>query len=183
MSIWVGLGSSVHGEAEFAVLMNTQQPMTVDVPEATPMDRYGYQQECYLSALPAGTEAEDTQRLEPLANITRETLTDGSMDLYLQVNCSYTVEEDMEESLLVCLETPDGTVMFNVAGFMYGVDFMTRDDWHVDVTELFSDYAAYMENQLPAGEYTLSYYIGTSLAGSFSFTLYDGTVEEDGEQM
>ena len=183
VSIWVGTGSSVHGEAEFATLILSQEPITLSVPEATAMERYGYQQECYLAALPAGQSASDTERLEPAGNITGELLTDGSHDLYLQVNCSYTVEEDLEESLLICLFTPDGSVMFDVEGFLYGVDFMSQDDWHVDVTELFSDYATYMDGQLPGGEYTLSYYIGNSLSGSFTFAIYDDTVEDGSEQM
>ena len=183
LMIWFAAGNTEHGAEELEDLMMNQDPLIVSVPEAAPIDRYEYQQECYLAALPTGTAVGDTERLDPITSFSAEMLVDASYDLYFQVNSSYSIPEDLEESLLVCLFTPDGSCLTNIAGFYWGVDFMAQDDWHVNVTELFSYYAETYEGTLPAGEYTLSYYIGSDWAGSYTFTLSDSSLLDEGGEL
>ncbi|MBR4459241.1 MAG: hypothetical protein IKS31_09825 [Clostridia bacterium] len=153
----------------------------ISVPEAKKEMPYGYQQECYLAATPKDQAVGDTERLPAAEEITRQLLTDEGTVLWFQVNCSYTVTEDLEDSLLTCLFAPDGSVTTNLSGFLYGVDFMSQDDWHVDVTDM----VRYMDslNGLPGGTYTFAYYVGDVLAGSFTFTLPGDTVEDGGDSI
>lgn len=153
----------------------------VSVPAAGTGMPYGYEQECYLAFTPKDQAVGDTERLPAAEEITRAALTDPDTVIWLQVNCTYTVTEDIEDTLLCCVSAPDGNVAANMAGFIYGVDYMAQDDWHVDLTEEFR----LLDNVtgLQGGTYTVSYYVGTVLAGSFTFTLPGDTVEEGGDSI
>ena len=183
LMVWYAAGGTEHGAEEFETLLQTQDPLVVELPEAKVLDRNEYRQECYLASERLGKVVGVTERLEPAAGITRERLVDPGYKAYLQVNSQYTVDKNSEESLLVCLYTPDGSCLADVAAFIWGVEYMAEDDWHEDVTELFSYYAEINGGVLPEGEYTLSYYIGEELAGSYSFTLTDSAMTDGGGEV
>ena len=103
--------------------------------------------------------------------------------LWLQITSSYTVTEDQEETLLLCLFTPDGQCLVEMASFLYGFDFMEADNWHYDMSKMFREAREFCGDPLPGGTYTLAYYIGDSLAGSFSFDLPSDTVDDGGSSL
>ncbi len=151
--------------------------------EATAMDRYNYHQDCWLAATDGDAAAVGDTDLLPKAEISRSLLYDTSKTIWLQVSCSYEVEEDKQETLLVCLFDPDGQCLVSMASFLYGVDFMREDIWHADMTAAFRDLRELSGGALPGGTYTLAYYIGDSLAGSYSFELPSLTVDDDGSEL
>ena len=181
--VWFAAGGTEHGDAEFGELLKNQDPLVVEPPTASPIDRYDYKQDCYLAVERLGKVVGVTERLEPAEGVTGAMLTDASNKLYFQVNSTYTVTEIMSESLLICLYTPDGSCLTNIATFIWGTEYMARDDWHEDVTELFTYYAESCGGELPPGEYTLTYYIGADLAGSYTFVLSDGSLLDGGEEL
>ncbi len=164
-----------------AFLSDTAPGTSVTVPNAGTEMPYGYQQECYLAVTPKSQAVGETERLPAADHITRELLTDPDQVLWLQVNCTYTVTEDSEDTLLCCLYDPNGSVITHMAGFVYGVSYMNQDDWHVDMTDEFRFLNDL--NGLPGGTYTLCYYVGSVLAGSFTFTLPGDTVEDGGDSI
>ena len=180
MMIWFAYGSDTHGDKEFGELLMTQEPLIIETPAAMPIDRYEYWQECYLSVVPLAKVVGVSERLEPTVGLTSEMLTDSSHKLYFQVNSHYVITENSEESLLVCLYTPDDSCLTDIAGFYWGLEYMEKDEWHMDVTELFTYYAEINDGILPEGIYTLTYYIGSDLAGSYSFTLSDSSLLDGG---
>lgn len=181
--VWFAAGGTEHGDAEFGELLKNQDPLVVEPPKASLIDRYDYKQDCYLAVERLGKVVGVTERLEPAEGVTGAMLTDASNKLYFQVNSTYTVTEIMSESLLICLYTPDGSCLTNIATFIWGTEYMARDDWHEDVTELFTYYAESCGGELPPGEYTLAYYIGADLAGSYTFVLSDGSLLDGGEEL
>ena len=78
--------------------------------------------------------------------------------------------EEIECYLLSALTTPTGSCFFTSSGYLYAPEYMENDAWHMEVTQLFRDAETYMDG-LPAGEYTLSYYLNDQLGDCFSFTL------------
>ncbi len=172
LMIWYAVGDEEQGAAVFDRLTQTQEPASFDFDPAGEMG-YGYRQECYIALTPAGRDPGATVRLSPALNLTPELLLSEDSDVWLQVNSSYTVDKNIEDSLLICLYTPDGNCLTDVSGFIYGTSFMAEDDWHAQADGLFADYADLNGGTLPAGKYTLSYYVGTAFGGSFTFTLGD----------
>ena len=145
------------------------------VPDAEKLDRYSYTDEdVFVTAVPEGTEVTGTERL-PEHELTEEVLFGGGWAIYLQVTSHYAVEEEVRESLLIVLTTPDGMCIAEYAGFIYGPDFMDNDVWNGEITELFRSYAQYGAG-ISSGTYLVSYYIGGDLAGAASFTIGEAAV-------
>ena len=159
------------------------EPIHVDFPEATAMDRHEYRQDCWLAVTDAGAAPADLDVLPRAEDISRALLADEAKTLWLQITSSYTVTEDQEESLLLCLFTPDGQCLVEMASFLYGFDFMEADNWHYDMSKMFREAREFCGDPLPGGTYTLAYYIGDSLAGSFSFDLPSDTVDDGGSSL
>lgn len=168
--VWV---QHAHGEAvtdgyrpdEFAVQVRTE--------DAAPMELYSYADTTfYLGAVPA-EQAEDVEGLvTPLEAITAEALSDSTTALCLQAVSTYEIDQTTEAALLVTLFTPEGFVFMEDAGFIYEPSLADEDIWHVDVTELFSDYSLYNGTEsMASGEYTLAYYLDGCLANSLQWTL------------
>ncbi len=172
LGVLYAVGSGPHGGDEFDRLADTQEPAVFNFDPATEMG-HEYWQECYVSVLPAGTDPGSTVRLSPALNLTPDLLLSEENDVFLQVNSTYRITADEEDSLLICLYTPDGNCLTYITGFIWGMGYMAQDDWHVQVDELFEDFAELRDGALPAGTYTLTYYVGQAEGGTFVFTLED----------
>lgn len=168
--VWV---QHAHGEAAIDTYRPDEFAVQVRTEDAQPMELYSYADTTfYLGALPA-EQAEDVDGLvPPLEAMTAEALSDPTTALCLQAVSTYEIDQTTEAALLVTLFTPEGFVFMEDAGFIYEPSLAKEDIWHVDVTELFSDYSLYNgTGSLTSGEYTLAYYLDGCLANSLQWTL------------
>lgn len=141
------------------------------VPEAGPLEEYGFTSECYLSAFPIDETPDPVGTLPPMEEITAETLADISTSLYIMVINTYDVEEEIEASMIFSLHTPEGYALFSASGYIFAPEYEERDAWNADVTELFAEYLAYTNGEFAPGEYELRYAIDGVWADTFTFTL------------
>lgn len=166
-NVWV---SHTHGELD--ANLSWYNILPVDIPEAEQLVDYGFTDECWLAWSPVGEEPDMAERLPELQPITAETLSDSARALYLQVVNTYAVEEEIETSLTLMLETPEGYVFHTLNGYIFMPELQTEDVWSADVSGLFTSYLTYSERGVFApGPYTLSYLIGGQWGGRVTFTL------------
>ena len=166
---------------EYAVWMTSVSPEQFDfsdeaacwiaVPEEAPMDRYGFHDEqLYLSVMTKYDYARigDADLTPKTETFTREALRSGV--LLLQAESHYVVEEEIRENLSAVLFAPDGSCYAApLAAFAYIPGIMDEDVWHMDLSDCVS--ACDYWTGLPAGTYTVRYYIHGSPTGEVSFEL------------
>ena len=152
--------------------MSDLPDLLVAVPEAQAYTLYDYQDGgTFMTLLPTTNEYGDTDLL-PEEAITREKLLDGEHSLYMMSSSLYQVEEEISGCLLVAaMTTPDGLCFWDYGSFTFAPEYMPVDQWHWNLTELFSDYLKYTEGTAAAGTYTFAFYIDGALAGTAEFTL------------
>lgn len=164
-AVWIG-----KTETDSPDLLSIQ-PELIQVPMDGPATEYDFTNEVLgVSILPASQKVGDTDDLPLEETLTRERLLDTTQNIYWQVTNRYAVEEEIETSLVCAMTMPDGSCAYVVSGYLYSPDYMERDTWHMDITSLFRmpDGSAI---DMPAGAYTLTYYLGCREAGTISFTL------------
>ena len=145
---------------------------SIAIPEAGDFTDDEFSNECWLAWAPAGETPDVDARLPALEPITAQTLTDASRTLYLQAVNTYAVEEEMETTLILVLETPEGYVFHSLSGYIFLPEAQAEDVWNADVSELFANCLMYSDSMgFSPGTYTLSYLIGGQWAGRISFTL------------
>lgn len=145
--------------------------LSVEIPEAGNYDYHDFTSECYLAWAPADETPDVDERLPALEPITAETLENASK-LYLQAIDTYKIDEELETTLTLVLESPEGYVFHSLSGYRFMPEIQDEDVWNAEVTPLFKRYLLY--NDTPSfapGEYTLSYLISGEWAGSFTFTI------------
>ena len=160
------------------VSTNTDDPTGEDAAYATlvtdaaePVTDHSFTSRQYVGFMPAGTDQYDTtQRVPEGQAVTAEALT-GTDPLFLQVINTYDVTEQIDLAMAIVLTAPDGCVFWQEATFSYMPNLTEEDAWMADLSGQVSDLMKYHDDTLPAGEYTVSYYIGGQLGGSVTFTL------------
>lgn len=166
-NIWVNHAYGTQDEDRMA-----QYAQNVRIPEAGAFTDYGFTDVCYLAWAPADETPDASEKLPALEPVTAETLGDSDRRLFLQVTNTYAVEEELETSLVIVLQTPEGYVFHQLNGYIFMPEIQTEDVWNADVTQLFMRYLRYNDTlSFAPGEYALSYLIGGQWAGRFTFTL------------
>ena len=152
--------------------LSPEYALSVTIPDEGDFTDYGFTNECYLAWAPADETPEADAKLSALEPITAEALEDENVRLYLQVINTYAVEEELETSLTLVLQSPEGYVFHSMNGYIFMPEIQEEDVWNAEVTELFERYLMYNgSGSFAPGEYTLRYLIGGQWAGSVSFTL------------
>lgn len=160
-----------HGEADGSARPE-DKAMGFTVPELGTLTEYGFTEESYLAWSRVDETPDATAELPKLEFISADSLRNPDIRLYLQVINSYVVDEEIERDMVYVLHTPEDYMFFLGAGYIFGPEYMERDVWNADITEMFDDYLTYNGTGVFApGEYTVSYVIGGQWAGGFSFTL------------
>lgn len=166
-SVWV---NHTYGTQDFS--RTAENAITVKIPEAGAFTDYGFTDDCYLAWAPAEDTPDVSERLPALAPITAAALEDDGRKLYLQAVNTYEVDEELETSLILVLQTPEGYIFHSLNGYIFMPEIQEEDVWNADVTPLFKRYLLYNDtSSFAPGEYTLSYLIGGKWAGSFTFTI------------
>lgn len=143
---------------------------TIDIFTAPTGDftAYGFTQTCYLASAPAG---EETDAILPQAAVTRDMILDDQTSMYLQVICSYDVEETLQDALSLSLTGPDGQFFYDELGFTFAPEYEAEDAFAMPLDSLFESYIRFAGGTLPSGSYTVRYAIGGLEAGEYTFTL------------
>ena len=151
-------------------MLRRDRAVMVRVEETQPFTDYGFHDEImYLTSVPVDQEYGDTEQIPPLGDFTVAGLAAEGFCCYLQAVDMYKVAETQTATLVIAMQSPDGGMYTDLAGYIFMPDLDGSDTWHADITELVQDCIHYC-GSLP-GEYTLSYYLDGQLAASFTFTL------------
>ena len=152
--------------------LSLKHALNIAIPEADDFTDDDFTSECWLAWAPAGEVPDPTAKLPALEEITAETLMDPSRTLYLQVVNTYAVDEEMETTLILALETPEGYVFHTLNGYIFLPEAQEEDVWNADVSELFTRCLMYGDAMtFTPGAYTLSYLIGGHWAGRVTLTI------------
>lgn len=155
-------------QAEEAVAPVWSAMTVFTVPQGEFTD-YGFTQDCYLAAIPAGQEA--SAKLAEATLVSADTLTDSALDHYLQIINHYDVDREIEWHLTVCLTAPDGQFYFEELLYLFSPEYEQEDAFAVPVDELLETCARFSGGKLQPGSYTLSYAIAGRTAGEYAFTV------------
>lgn len=165
--VWV---NHSYGMPDLARL--AEYALEVKIPEAGNYGYHGFTNECYLAWAPAEDTPDVSEKLPALEPITAEALEDAGRKLYLQAMNTYAIDEELETSLTLVLQSPEGYVFHSLSGYIFMPDIQDEDVWNAEVTPLFKRYLTYSDtSSFAPGEYTLSYLISGEWAGSVTFTL------------
>ncbi len=169
--VWIGVSQGEPAEAVFPesgmdmvmVATGTPEPFTLN---GLTNLRFG------ITAAAPGQDAMPADFL-PQVPLTRETLSDRSLSMYFQTEDTYTATaEDDDHTLMVTLYTPEGYAFYYYSGYIFMPEFCESDLWVSDITDLFTDYERFAEEEpWPAGDYTVLYTIDGGEVAQFTFTL------------
>ena len=166
-NVWVGPASGAQDDVLLA-----QYALNIRIPETEAFTDDGFTDECYLAWAPSDETPDVSEKLPALEPVTAEALEDGDRRLFLQVTNTYAVEEELETTLIIVLQTPEGYVFHTLSGYIFLPEIQTEDVWNAEITALFERYLRYNgTSSFAPGEYTLSYLIGGRWAGGFTFAL------------
>lgn len=147
----------------------------VSVPAGT-FTAYEYQQRCCLAAGPKGSD--DAQDLPPMQKITHAAIFNEKTDVYLQVDCTYKVDEWVTLPMSVELVAPDGQFFFATYDYRFAPDGENGDSYALPVQELFDYCRQYAGGTLPLGDYVIRYAFNGQIAGEYAFTVEESAVPE-----
>ncbi|MGN1019988.1 MAG: hypothetical protein ACI4O7_06415 [Aristaeellaceae bacterium] len=151
-------------------LMRWDCAVTVRAEATQPFTDYGFRNEgMYLTIVPDGQEYTDTEQIPPLGEFTLEGLMAEDSRCYLQTVDVYDVAEKQTATLVIALQTPEGSVYTELAGYIFMPEANGCDVWHADITDLVWKCMDYSGGQ--PGEYILSFYLDGQEAAAFAFTL------------
>ncbi len=139
-----------------------------ELPEAEKLTAHGFKP--VMTALVRSESGDPLADKSPEAfkTVTAEDLKNGYIFFYS--HSSYDVTEEMQDTLLISMETPDGMDYRYVSGWIYSPSYEQEDIWATSMTDL--GFARVIENKnYMAGEYRISYYVGGDLADSFTFAI------------
>ena len=176
--VWVGYWPEEPDN--FGEIMLWPEEAEIVPPDMGEVTDYGFRQECWLALVPADRELTGMEKLDPAEEITRELLESGELKLCLQVVNHYSVDKEINDSLVFALFGPDGTCAAEESGYIYAPQYMPDDIWNKDFSDLLAD-MTWGVDRYPDGTYTAAYYIGGCLAGSVSFTLTGGETPAEDE--
>ena len=165
-AIWV---SHVHGEDAEPMLSYDAPATTFTAPDEGMLTDYGFTDDCYIGWTPNG---EDPNEAVSLMETPRELIEMRAHEepFYLRVANTYHVEEDIEQSMIVALQTPEGYLIASVNGYIFSPEYEENDVWSVEINELFDTYIEYGTGGYAEGEYKVRYAIGGVWAGECAFT-------------
>ena len=161
-------------EVDFTSMLPESAAQRITLPPAEPFDRFDFRnQELYLGHAPA-QRAQDAlyRKVDPLAEITRQSLTDPQQAIFLQAVSTYAVGQDEMADSVIALFTPENYCFATYGGFLFLPDFCEGDVWNTDITDLLGSYLDFCETgSMAAGEYRLCVYLDSALAGELTWTL------------
>lgn len=157
---WVPAGGNV--EPDWNRMQSVSAP-------AGAFTAYDYQQSCCLATGPRGSD--DAHDLSPMKSITAAAICNEETDVYLQVECSYKVDEWVTLPMSVELIAPDGQFFFSTYNYNFAPDGVNGDSYALPVQELFDYCRQYAGGTLPLGDYVIRYAFDGQIAGEYPFTL------------
>lgn len=145
--------------------------VTLEMPQARPYNRFGYQdEEIYIGTLPATDEPYTLEKAAKPEKITRALLEDESLSVLMQVTSKYRVRREETCEMLITLTTPDGTMFMEMASYVFMPELAEGDVWNSNLDPMLDDYLM-MNKDFEAGEYRVDYYFDGTLVNSVTFTL------------
>lgn len=136
---------------------------------------YNFSQECWIGLGLAGQES--VSLLPRLEKVTTGELSDPSNEMYMKINCKYSIAKETELPMAVEMIAPDGQFYFTALTCWFNPQKQENDYFSFSIQELLDDCATFSEGVLQPGEYTLSYYISGCYAGEYTFTIQEGESE------
>lgn len=134
-----------------------------------PFQAYGFEAECSVISVPAGTEA--TGEEAPVTAFTPAALTDKGQDLLLNVHSSYTVSAETTATLTVELLAPDGQFFFDEKFIDLYPDTAADDRFVLPLDELLASCLKFSGGAAQEGEYTVRFFLDGCKAGEAAFTV------------
>ncbi len=159
---WVKDGEQAEFDMAYAV--------SLEIPEAQALTSYGFTQDCYLGVAPAAHPHNAIH--DRMDEVSADMLTDPRQTVCLQILNRYDVDETVEMPLSICLEAPDGQFYWYDSSYAFIPEYEQNDVFCMDLSGLWEDcatFSGHADGLVPAGEYTLAYYIGGKLAGEYAF--------------
>ena len=162
MMIWVTLMEP----DTIAPLCTESNGVTINVPSANKLTRFGYREEDVWVTMTGGTY-EATEQI-PAQPVTLSGLQAGQ-HLYLQITSLYETPVDVEDVLIYVITDPQGFSLPEMTGYLY-MGGLNPDVWNMDITE---DFQYMLENTMQhgsaVGTWHIRWYYGGELAGEVDF--------------
>ena len=139
----------------------------ISIPSGGTFTRYGFRDlEVFLACLDENETVPETTILSPFTDYAN-VFTHPGVSLYLQVSSTYEVTEESYADLTCALLAPDGTCYSMQSGYIFAPEYMPKDSWHMEITELFDE--CFQSVGGPSGTYRLQYFLDAELATEITF--------------
>ena len=134
-----------------------------------PFPAFGMQSECSMLSVPAGSEV--TGEEAPLTAFTAATLADPARDLYLLVDCSYTIPVLHTADLTLELIAPDGQFFFDEQTLGLDPADAAADSFLFSLNPLLDSCVEFSGGTLREGKHTVRFFLDGCIGGEYTFTV------------